>query len=213
MARKTSFILNTINMALITPEEQEKMYSLLAEHNVTLVKITPAQRLVIYGLSEKSFQILQKDLDSIPLTARTRTAVRGVYVADVRCCPDPEQCAHTIAPTQRLGRKIHNISLPNPLPHKVKIAISGCSRCCTEPYVRDLGIIATRKGWKIVFGGNAGGRPRIADLIAENLSEEQVVSIVEKVLNFYITHASKRQRTARFVEKIGIDTIKEKILK
>ena len=85
--------------------------------------------------------------------------------------------------------------------------------CCTEPLIRDVGIVANKKGWKIYFGGNGGGKPRIADLVATSLNEQEVVAIVENLLTFYTENANIKQRTARFVETFGIDAIKQNILK
>ncbi len=137
----------------------------------------------------------------------------GAPTASVRCCIGPEVCKYGILEPRNLGRKIDCLSFTKPFPHKVKIAISGCSMCCTEPYVRDIGIIATRKGWKILFGGNAGGKPRIADLITVTPRENTALTLIERMLNFYLDNASKKQRTARFVESIGIDVIRKNILK
>nr|MDJ0622660.1 nitrite reductase [Desulfocapsaceae bacterium] len=89
----------------------------------------------------------------------------------------------------------------------------GCSMCCTEPYLRDVGIIATKKGWSISFGGNGGSRPRIGDLLAQRLAEEEVVNQVKKALIFYCQKANRKERTARFIERFGIDRFKTEITK
>ena len=78
-----------------------------------------------------------------------------------------------------------------------------------ESYVRDIGIIGKKIGWIVTFGGNSGGRPRIADVLAENISKEDALELVKKSLGFYRDNGKKKERTARFVERVGIEEIKK----
>ncbi len=98
------------------------------------------------------------------------------------------------------------------LPAKVKIGVSGCPFCCGESFVRDIGILPKKKGWTLVFGGNSARRPRIGDIIAEDISREKVISLTKSCLEYYAAHGKKKERTARFVERIGIEQIKSGIL-
>ncbi len=97
------------------------------------------------------------------------------------------------------------------LPAKVKIGVSGCPFCCGESFVRDIGVIGKKKGWTMVFGGNSARRPRIGDVIAENLSKEEVIHLTKRCLEFYAEKGKKKERTARFIERIGIDKFKKSI--
>jgi len=98
------------------------------------------------------------------------------------------------------------------LPAKVKIGVSGCHFCCAESFVRDIGIFAKKKGWSFIIGGSSARRPRIGDLIAEDLSKEEIMNLIKKSLKFYDSKANARERMAAFVDRIGIDKVKEKIL-
>lgn len=97
-------------------------------------------------------------------------------------------------------------------PGKIKIGISGCPRCCGESHTRDIGLIGTNKGWTVIFGGNGGTRPRIGDVIAKNLSREEALDLVQRLLEYYQIHAKGKERTARFMERIGIDTLRSDLL-
>lgn len=127
-------------------------------------------------------------------------------------CPSPEQCKHATELSDALERELSRQLSQLELPAKVKIAIAGCSRCCTMPKIRDLGLIATPKGWKLYFGGNGGNRARIGDLIEKNLSSEEAVRLSYSCLQIYSTYASPRMRTSYFLEKYGISFFKEKLL-
>jgi NAD(P)H-nitrite reductase large subunit len=78
--------------------------------------------------------------------------------------------------------------------------------------MRDIGLIGKKKGWVITFGGNSGGRPRIGDIIAEDIDDAAAVKLVQRCLEFYRDNVDKKLRTARFVEKTGIEAIKKGVL-
>ncbi len=206
MTKDDFFVIPKINMSLITEEEQTGIYQILQNYNITLTQITPSQQLSVLGLPKSDREKLKQDLLSI---VEHRD---GIGVTYVQSCPSLNQCKYAVADSLALGRKLDQLCFSEPLPRKVKISIAACRMCCTEPYVRDVGIIATRKGWTVVFGGNAGGKPRIADKIAEGLNDEEVVILVKKSLNFYMKNTRTKQRTARFIEEFGIDNFKKKII-
>ncbi len=98
------------------------------------------------------------------------------------------------------------------IPAKTKIGISGCKLNCAESYLKDIGMFATKDGWSFVVGGNSGGRPRIGDIIAENLSEDKMLELLEKVFVYYSRSAKPRERMPRFIQRIGIDEFKNSVL-
>jgi NAD(P)H-nitrite reductase large subunit len=212
MTKDTSYTIDSINMSLVTEEDMRGIYALLRKYNIPLTQITPAQKLVLFGVEELSLQPLLQEFENLISHQGYEKKNSAMQIHSLRCCPDQAQCKYSIASSKNLGRSINRLTFLKPFPHKVKIAISGCSMCCTEPLVRDVGIVAHRKGWNVYFGGNGGGKPRIADLVASALDDEEVVTIVTKLLTFYAENATKKQRTARFVELIGIDVIKKNIL-
>ena len=97
-------------------------------------------------------------------------------------------------------------------PAKIKIGVSGCPRSCGESHTRDIGIMGTNKGWTVFFGGNGGTRPRFADLIARNLSATEALDCAQRCAEYYRIHAKPHERTARFMERVGIDTLKSELL-
>ncbi|MCI5119982.1 MAG: nitrite reductase, partial [Candidatus Electrothrix sp. AUS4] len=82
-----------------------------------------------------------------------------------------------------------------------------------ESWMRDIGLTAEKKGWRLSFGGNAAGKPRIGDLIADGLSDDEALELVRKALNFYLFTATPKTRTARFVERFGIEEVKKNVLR
>ncbi len=164
---KTFTIVPGLNMGLFSPQELEKIVAVINKYRVPVTKITSAQRLALLGMDEEDQPRLMAELK--PLT-RPVVANGLTYV---QACPGARWCKFGVADALALGEKIENLELPTPMPSKVKIGISGCRMSCTEPFVRDVGIFATKKGWSLVFGGNGGGNPRLGDIVAEGLDDER----------------------------------------
>jgi nitrite reductase (NADH) large subunit len=96
-------------------------------------------------------------------------------------------------------------------PHKIKLGVSGCARECAEARSKDVGVIATEKGWNLYVAGNGGMTPRHAQLLAGDLDTETLVRYVDRFLMYYIRTADRLQRTAPWVEAIdgGLDHVRE----
>jgi nitrite reductase (NADH) large subunit len=99
-------------------------------------------------------------------------------------------------------------------PHKLKFAVSGCTRECAEAQCKDIGIIATENGWNLYVCGNGGMRPRHADLFATDLDDETLIKYVDRVLMFYVRTADKLQRTSVWLENLegGLDYLKQVVI-
>ncbi|MEU6414997.1 nitrite reductase large subunit NirB [Microbispora sp. NPDC046933] len=99
-------------------------------------------------------------------------------------------------------------------PHKLKAAVSGCARECAEARSKDFGVIATEQGWNLYVAGNGGFKPRHADLLAADLSTDDLVRTIDRFLMFYIRTADRLQRTAAWLESLdgGLDYLREVIM-
>ena len=99
-------------------------------------------------------------------------------------------------------------------PHKLKSAVSGCTRECAEAQSKDFGIIATEEGYNLYVCGNGGMKPQHAQLIATDLSEAELVKLIDRFLMFYIRTADKLQRTAPWLNQLegGLDYLKSVII-
>jgi nitrite reductase (NADH) large subunit len=96
-------------------------------------------------------------------------------------------------------------------PHKLKFAVSGCTRECAEAQSKDVGIIATEKGWNLYVCGNGGMKPRHAVLLSNDLNDEDLIRYIDRFLMLYIRTADRLQRTATWLENLegGIDYVRK----
>jgi len=99
-------------------------------------------------------------------------------------------------------------------PHKLKLGVSGCARECAEARGKDVGIIATESGWNLYVGGNGGATPRHADLLAQDLSDAELVRLIDRFLMFYIRTAERLERTSVWLERIpgGLEHIRDVVV-
>ncbi len=201
---KTYAIMPGIHMGMLTPDDMERIAALCRKYDIPAAKVTGAQRLAFLGLPPERLAELKEELripDSLP---HTRNRVHYV-----QACPGSTWCKYGTGNSLDLATRIEKIELNGPLPYKVKVGISGCRMCCCESWIRDVGLISQKNGWKMIFGGNGAGRPRIGDAVAEDLNDREAVALVEKCLNFYIENARYKTRSARFMERFGIEALKK----
>ena len=187
-------------------EDLERITDIVRRYQVPKVKVTSAQRLYLLGLEEDRLAELKKELgipDSLP---HQRNKIHYV-----QACPGKTWCKYGSSRTEKMAKALSEMTLKGPLPYKVKAGISGCRMCCCESWIRDVGLVAEKRGWRFTFGGNGAGKPRIGDLVADGLSDDEALELVEKTLNFYIDTAKYKTRSARFMERFGIETLRKGI--
>ena len=205
--KKTYAIVPRTPAGLVSSEILAAISSVVRKYNIPITKITSGQRLALIGLRREEVDKVWQDLKM-----EIGPAVE-LCVHYVQACPGTEVCKFGVRDSLGLGLKLEKLYVGMDLPAKVKIGVSGCPFCCAESYVRDIGLIGKKKGWIVTFGGNSGGRPRIGDVIAEDVSDVETAALVRRCLEYYRDNVDKKLRTARFVEKTGIDTIKQALLK
>ena len=193
-------------MGLFSPKDLAVILEVINKYDVPATKITGAQRLALLGMEQEDMKAMHKELKPFI----RETVPNGVTY--VQACPGEKWCRYGMADSFALGKKLEKLSFTEPFTAKVKVAVSACRMCCTEPYLRDVGIYASKSGWTLVFGGNGGGRPRIGDVIAKKLSDDEVVELVKKCLTLYQKEARPTTRSARFMERQNIEEFKQLVL-
>jgi NAD(P)H-nitrite reductase large subunit len=206
--KKTYAIVPRIPMGVLTPEILESIAKVARKYNVRIIKITSGQRIALVGLNPEDVGPAWNDLEMEVGPAE------GLCVHYVQACPGTETCKFGQGNSLSLAAKVEKmfVGRENFIPAKTKFGISGCTLNCAESYVRDLGAFCTPKGWSVIVGGNSGGRPRIGDVIAKDLTEDQVIELFSKCLDLYGRNANPRERMPRFIERIGIEEFKKAVL-
>ncbi|MGL5513070.1 MAG: NAD(P)/FAD-dependent oxidoreductase, partial [Sporomusa sp.] len=133
-------------------------------------------------------------------------------VRSVKICPATHFCKRAQQDGLTLGLEIDKLYHGMELPGKLKVGVSACTNSCSESWVKDIGLIGTAKGWKIVIGGCAGSRARIADLLVDGLPQAEVLPVMEKIIAYYKEAARKHERIGMMIDRLGLETVKQGIL-
>ncbi|USD67559.1 nitrite reductase large subunit NirB [Vibrio sp. SCSIO 43136] len=194
----------------ITPEKLIILGQVAQEFDL-YTKITGGQRVDLFGAQLNDLPIIWKKL--VDAGFETGHAY-GKSVRTVKSCVGSTWCRYGVGDSVGYAIDIENRYKGLRSPHKLKFAVSGCTRECAEAQSKDIGIIATENGWNLYVCGNGGMRPRHADLIATDLDEETLIKYVDRVLMFYIRTADRLQRTSVWLENLegGIEYLKQVVI-
>ncbi|NLW76624.1 MAG: NAD(P)/FAD-dependent oxidoreductase [Methanomicrobiales archaeon] len=203
---KTYGIMTNTPAGMITSEDLEQIAAVGRKFHIPVMKITSGQRIILAGIPADDVDNVFKELGTLGKPDL------GPCVKFVQGCLGTEMCKWGAQDSIGLASRIEILVQDKKFPAKIKIGVSGCQRCCSESQLRDIGLIGTTRGWIVLFGGNGGRKPRIADPIAYGLSTDEACDLVSRLLEYYQKHGESQERTARFMERIGIETLKSELL-
>lgn len=169
------------------------------------LKVTSSQRIALVGLKKDDVDAAWQDLGMKP------GAAIGLCVRSVKFCPGTTFCKRGQQDSVGLGTKIDEKFHGMTLPSKFKIGISGCPNQCMDSMMIDFGAIGMPKGFKIYVGGNGGRKPRLGQLLSEDLPANQVFSLLERIISFYKDQAETNERLGDFIDRIGFDSFKSAV--
>jgi nitrite reductase (NADH) large subunit len=194
----------------ITPEKLIVLGEVAKEFNL-YTKITGGQRIDLFGAQLHQLPIIWKKL--VDAGFETGHAY-GKSVRTVKSCVGSTWCRYGVQDSVRMAIAIEDRYKGLRSPHKLKFAVSGCTRECAEAQSKDIGVIATEKGWNLYVCGNGGMRPRHADLFATDLDDETLIKYIDRVLMFYVRTADRLQRTSVWLENLegGLGYLKKVVI-
>lgn len=204
--KKTYAIVPRTPAGLLNADLLEKVAAVARKYEVPIIKITSGQRLALVGLEEEQVEPVWNELG----TGVGRAVELCLHY--VQACPGNSVCKFGVGDSLGLGLEIEELYEGDNFPAKLKFGVSGCPFCCAESYLRDIGVFAKQKGWTLIVGGNSGGRPRIGDVLVQDVSREEVIRLSGRFLEYYKEQGRKKERASRFVERVGIEAVKEAVL-
>lgn len=194
----------------ITPDKLIALGEVAKKYDL-YTKITGGQRVDLFGAQvEQLPEIWQALIDAGFETGHAY----GKSLRTVKSCVGSTWCRYGVDDSVGLAIELENRYKGLRAPHKIKFAVSGCTRECAEAQSKDIGVIATENGWNLYVCGNGGMRPRHADLIASDLSKAELVALIDRVLMFYVRTADRLQRTSVWMENLegGLDYLKQVVI-
>ncbi|NUP49312.1 MAG: nitrite reductase large subunit [Catenulispora sp.] len=170
-------------------------------------KITGGQRIDLFGAQMADLPKIWRRLVDAGFESGH---AYGKALRTVKSCVGSTWCRYGVQDSVKMAIDLELRYRGLRAPHKIKMAVSGCARECAEAQSKDVGVIATERGWNLYVGGNGGARPRHADLLATDLDDQTLVRTIDRFLALYIAEADRLERTATWVERYegGLDRLR-----
>jgi len=192
-----------------TPAELRAIADVAEKFDVPEVKVTGGQRIDLLGVKKEQLPSIWGELNKAGLVSGH---AYGKAIRTVKTCVGQEWCRFGVQDSTHMGIAIEKMTWGSWTPHKFKMAVSGCPRNCAEATIKDFGVVAVDSGWELHVGGNGGVKVRVTDLLCKVATPEEVLEYCGAFLQLYRDEARYLERTAPWVERVGLAGIKQKIV-
>ena len=203
--RQTYAVSPHIPCGVVTPEVLRKIAGVAEKYHCHALKITSAARIALVGIEEKDVDAVWADLGMEP------GSLVGICVRSIKACPGTTFCKRgqqdSLGVGMLLDKKYHGLEVPG----KMKMGVSGCPNQCAETSFKDIGLVGTPKGWRVLVGGNGGAMPRLAEVLAQRLNTDEALDLVDKILEYYRANAKPKERMGRMIERLGLSHMEEAV--
>ncbi|MEV7995477.1 nitrite reductase large subunit NirB [Streptomyces sp. NPDC086077] len=194
----------------ITPEKLIVIGEIARDFGL-YTKITGGQRIDMFGARVEQLPLIWTRLVDAGFESGH---AYGKSLRTVKSCVGRTWCRYGVQDSVRMAIDLELRYRGLRSPHKLKSAVSGCARECAEAQSKDFGVIATSNGWNLYVGGNGGATPRHADLLAQDLSDAELIRLIDRFLMFYIRTADRLERTSTWLERVpgGLEHVREVVV-
>ena len=194
---------------LTSPKELKDIANIAVKYDVPTVKFTGGQRLDMLGVKKEQLEPMWKDLNSKGFVSGQAYA-KGLRT--VKTCVGNTYCRFGTQDSMNMGVELEKLTWGSWTPHKYKLAVSGCPRNCAEATIKDFGVVGVDSGWEIHIAGNGGIKVRVTDLLCKVETDEELIEYTKAFMQFYREDAYYLERTAHWVERVGLEYVKDIIL-
>ena len=191
------------------PRELRAIADVAEKYEARMVKVTGGQRLDIFGIKKEDLPAVWADLNAAGMVSGHAYAKA---LRTVKTCVGSEWCRFGTQDSTGLGIKTEQMTWGSFMPHKFKIAVSGCPRNCAEATIKDFGVICVESGYELSIGGNGGIKLRGTDFLCKVATEQEALDHCAAFIQLYREEARYLDRTAPWVERVGLDYIKQRIV-
>jgi nitrite reductase (NADH) large subunit len=189
-----------------TADELRRIANAVDKYQIPTVKVTGGQRIDLLGVKKEDLRAVWQDI-GMPSGHAYAKALRTV-----KTCVGSEWCRFGTQDSTQMGKDLERALWRMYAPHKVKLAVSGCPRNCAEAGIKDVGVIGVDSGWEIYVAGNGGIKTEVAQFLVKVKTASEVLEVSGAFLQLYREEGWYLERTVHYVSRVGLDTIKKKIL-
>ena len=157
---------------LTSARELRAIADVVDKFDVPMVKVTGGQRLDLFGIKKEDLPAVWADLGAAGMVSGHAYAKA---LRTVKTCVGIDWCRFGTQDSTGLGVKLEQLSWGSNMPHKFKMAVSGCPRNCAEATIKDFGVICVDSGYELHIGGNGGIKVRVTDLLCKVATEAEAL--------------------------------------
>jgi nitrite reductase (NADH) large subunit len=190
---------------MTSAKELRRIADVAEQFNVPSLKVTGGQRIDLLGIKKEDLPAVWKALD-MPSGLAYAKGLRTV-----KTCVGKEWCRFGTQDSTLMGQQLERALARMYAPHKVKIAVSGCPRNCAESGIKDVGVIGVDSGYEIYVAGNGGIKTEVAQFLCKVVTHDEVMETTGAFLQLYRTEGWYLERTVHFVQRVGLDYVKQRI--
>ena len=194
---------------LCTANDLRAIADVSDKYQVPEMKVTGGQRIDLFGVKKEDLPAMWKDLSDAGFVSGH---AYGKALRTVKTCAGKTWCRFGTQNSTGLGVKLEELTWGSWMPHKFKLAVSGCPRNCAEATIKDFGVVCVDSGYELHIGGNGGIKVRVTDLLCKVDTEEEVLEYCGAFTQKYREEAHYLERTAPWVERVGFDYVKQAIV-
>ncbi len=173
------------------------------------MKVTGGQRIDLFGVTKEDLPKVWKDLGAGGLVSGH---AYGKSLRTVKTCAGDTWCRFGTKDSMGMGVTLEKMTWGSWMPHKFKLAVSGCPRNCAEATIKDFGLVAVQSGWELHVGGNGGIKVRVTDLLTRVESDEEAIEYVGAYCQLYREDALYLERTAPWIDRVGLSFVTEQLV-
>jgi NAD(P)H-nitrite reductase large subunit len=204
--KQTYAVAPHIPCGVVKPQTLRKLADVAEKYGAAALKVTSAARIAIVGLKEEDVDKVWADLGMQP------GAAVGLCVRSIKACPGTTFCKRGIQDSLGVGLKLDEKYHGQELPAKFKLGVSGCANQCAETCIKDIGLVGLPKGWKVLVGGKGGGRPRLAQELTKDLTTEEALALVDRIIEYCKANGKPRRRLGALIDEMGFENFRQAVL-
>jgi nitrite reductase (NADH) large subunit len=191
---------------LCTPNDLRAIADVADKYNVPEIKVTGGQRVDLFGIKKEELPLVWKDLTDAGFLSGH---AYGKALRTVKTCVGKKWCRFGTQDSTGLGVKLEELTWGSWMPHKFKMAVSGCPRNCAEATIKDFAVVCVDSGYELHVAGNGGIKVRVTDFLTKVKTEEEVLQWTGAYCQLYREDAIYLERTAPWVERVGLQKVKD----
>lgn len=176
---------------------------------IPTVKCTGGQRIDLLGVKKDDLLAVWSDLNAAGMVSGHAYAKA---LRTVKTCVGTDWCRFGTQDSTGLGIKLEKFLWGSWTPAKLKMAVSGCPRNCSEATCKDVGVICVDSGYEIHFAGAAGLDIKGTEILGHAKTEEEAIEVITALVQLYREQGRYLERIYKWAKRVGSPSIKAAVL-